>query len=192
MRKLILIIIIFAGCNKKEDRPPQPPTSIKVLENITNLPISGADVTLRNYDSLLFQGVTDANGICLVPFLHFNNMESQMSVTHLQKYWSDFHKDTTIRLTPYGWLQLRIHKVGNYTPGSRLILFQSNQDGSVYHATDVNTAEDSLIVAFCFGNQINNINWRVVDMGQNLSVDGYLNGLQIPRFDTLKNVTLDY
>ena len=191
MRKLILIIIIFAGCNKKEDQPPTPPISIKVLESITNLPISGAYVILRNFDTVLFQGVTDDNGICLVPSLHYNNVESAMSV-YKQKYWDDYHKDTTVYLTPYGWLQLRIHRVGNYTPGSRLILFQVNQNGSMNHATDVNAAEDSLIVAFCFGNQINNINWRVVDMGQNLSVDGNLNGLQIPRFDTLKNVTLSY
>ena len=191
MKKLILIILIFAGCSKKEEQ--LHPTSIKVLESITNLPISGADVVLHKYydNTVLFQGVTNANGICLVPSLHYNDVESVMSVVK-QKYWDDHHKDTTVHLTPYGWLQLRIHKVGNYTPGSRLILFQFNQNGSMSHATTVNTAEDSLIVAFCFGNQENNIDWRVVDVGQNRSTDGTLNGLQIPRFDTLKNVTLDY
>ena len=192
MRKLILIIIIIAGCSKKEDQPPQPPTSIKVLENITNLPISGADVTLRNNDTTLFHGVTDANGICLVPSLYYNDVESVMSVTHIQKYWSDYRKDTTVYLIPYGWLQLRIHKVGNYTPGSRLLLFQISQSESVYHVTDVNSAEDSLVVAFCHGNQQTRIEWRVVDMGQNRSTEGTIDWLQIPRFDTLKNITLDY
>jgi len=134
MRKLILIIIIFAGCSKKDDQPPTP-ISIKVLENITNLPISGAEVTLRNNDTILFQGVTDANGICLVPSLNFSDVGSLMSVTHYQKYWSDFHKDTTVYLTPYGWLQLRIHKVSNYTPGSKLFLSMINQDLSRTHIT---------------------------------------------------------
>ena len=146
----------------------------------------------KYYDNtILFQDVTNANGICLVPSLYYNDAETVMSVVK-QKYWDDVHKATTVHLTPYGWLQLRIHKVGNYTPGSRLLLFEFNQDRSMSFVTDVNTADDSLIVAFCFGNQENNIDWRVVDVGQNRQTDGTLNGLQIPRFDTLKNVTLNY
>jgi hypothetical protein len=190
MRKLILVIIIFAGCSKKEE---QPLTSIKVLESITNLPVSGADVTLSEPYSatVAFQGVTDDNGICLVPSLIYNTVGTGMYVMK-QKYWTyGFREDTTVHLTPYGWLQLRIHKVGNYTAGSRLLLTQFDQSGSVYFVTDVNTAEDSLIVAFCYGNQQTRIEWAVHD-GQNPGAAGTIDWLQIPRFDTLKNVTLEY
>jgi len=73
MRRLILGIIIFAGCIKAEDRTPIP---IKVLETVTKLPVSDAYVTIAKCTDycnnpgmgrLVFGGYTDANGICQVP-----------------------------------------------------------------------------------------------------------------------------
>ena len=43
-----------------------------------------------------------------------------------------------------------------------------------------------------FGNQENHIDWQVVDPDFNLVANGTLNGLQIPGFDTVINVTLNY
>jgi len=196
MRKLILVIIIFASCTKK-DKPNL--TSVKVQESVTNLPVSAADVALLrcNYGcpfgaTVLFQGVTDDNGICQVPSGNYGDTESYM-VVWKTKYWPfEVQKNTTVYITPEGWLQLRINRVGNYPVGSRLLLNLYNQNGSRSDLTDYNTAADTLILVKGFGSQQNKIDWQVVDAGFNLVTNGTLNGLQIPRFDTLKNVTLNY
>jgi hypothetical protein len=107
-------------------------------------------------------------------------------------YWPFLtQKSTTVYVTPEGWLQLRIDRVGNYSVGSQLTLNISDQTGSRSDITHYNTAADSLIMVKGFGSQQNKIDWQVVD-ASNLVTNGTLNGLQIPKFDTLKNVTLNY
>jgi len=194
MRKLILVVFIFAGC-KKDDKPT---TAIQVLENVTNVPVSGANLALftSTFGGIggrtLFQGVTDANGICKVPSEHYNNSESEMNVVK-EKYWPFLvQKSTTVYITPEGWLKLRIHQVGNHPAGSKLLLNLFDQYGLRSDLTDYNTAVDSLVLVKGFGSQQNKIDWQVVDAAFNLITYGTLNGLQIPRLDTLKNVTLDY
>ena len=195
MRKLILAVFIFAGCSKKEDKPT---TAIQVQENVTNAPVIGADVVLFTsawggaLGRTLFQGVTDVNGICDVPSEHYNNSASEMNVVK-EKYWPFLvQKSTTVYITPEGWLKLRIHQVGNYPAGSKLLLNLYDQYGLRSDLTDYSTAVDSLILVKGFGSQQNKIDWQVVDATFNLITYGTLNGLQIPRLDTLKNVTLDY
>ena len=195
MRKLILVVFIFAGCDKPTEDSTIP---VKVLESVTNSPVSGADMVLFTsswggaFGRTLFQGVTDANGICQVPSEHYNNSESEMNVTRT-KYWPFLtQKSTTVYITPEGWLKLRIHQLGNYPAGSKLLLNLYDQYGLRSDLTDYNTAVDSLVLVKGFGSQQNKIDWQVVDAGFNLIANGTLNGLQIPRLDTLKNVTLDY
>jgi len=195
MRKLILVVFIFAGCDKPTEDPTIP---ITVLESVTNSPVSGANLALftSTFGGIggrtLFQGVTDANGNCNVPSEHYNNSESEMNVTKA-KYWPFLvQKSTTVYITPEGWLKLRIHQLGNYPAGSKLLLNLYDQYGLRSDLTDYNTAVDSLVLVKAFGSQQNKIDWQVVDPAFNLITYGTLNELQIPRFDTLKNVPLDY
>ena len=194
MRKLILVFLIFAGCSKEK----KPTTDIKVLESVTDVAVSGANLALftSTFGGIggrtLFQGVTDANGICKVPSEAYSDPLSEMNVWKA-KYWPfEVQKNTTVHITPEGWLKLRIQQVGNYPAGSKLLLAIYNHNSSRTDLTEYNTAVDSLILVKGFGSQENNIDWQVVDAGFNLMASGILNGLQIPRFDTLKNVTLDY
>ena len=193
MRNLILIIFIFSGCKK------EPSTSIQVLESVTNFPLGGADVFLSicsnsscNGGTLLFKGVTDNNGICQVS--SENYIDANTMYVDKEKYWFETQKNTTVYLTPEGWVQLRIRKVGNYPVDSELVLTTVSESGRPY-ITLYSTlwVVDSLISVTAFGGQINKIDWQVVPVSTNIPVaNGTLTGLQIPRFDTLKNVTLNY
>jgi hypothetical protein len=196
MRKLILIIIIFAGCSKKEDKPS---TAITVLEKVTNLPISAADVFVNTGDPAnllsgrnLFTSVTDDNGICQVPSELYD--DATWMYVGEKKHWPfQDQKNTTIYLTPEGWLQLHFHQVGNYPVDSDLLLTMVGESGWP-DPTLYGTARfaDTLYTVRAFGSQQNKIDWQVRDAGHNIIANGTLTGLQIPRFDTLKNVTLDY
>ena len=196
MKKLIFGLIIFAGC-EIEVKPDL--TSIEVVESITNLPVSDATLSLFKCNfgcpfgaNVLFTDVTDANGICKVPSENFNDIESGMNVVK-PKYWPfEVQKSTIVFLEPEGWVQLRIQKGGNYPVGSKLLLVMNNQSGSRPDLTEYNVAVDSLILIKGYGNQQNKIEWQVVDGGFTLVNYGTLDGLQIPRFDTLNNVTLNY
>ena len=195
IKKFYLIIIIFSGC-KKENK--QDLTTIKVVESITNLAVRGATVALFKCDygcpfgaNILFKGDTDENGTCQVAAESYNDASSVVNVVKI-KYWPFLvKKSTTLSITPEGWLQLRIHKAGNYPVGSKLLLNLFDQSDRS-DLTQYNTAADGLILVKAFGGQQNKINWQVVDVNFNLLNNGTLNGLQIPRFDTLKNITLNY
>jgi hypothetical protein len=197
MRKLILVIFIFVGCSKKEKEEDKPKTPIKVLETVTNLPVGGADLVLFTsiwggaYGRTLFQGVTDDKGICQVPSENYSDATSEMNVVKA-KYWPFLtQKNTIVYMTPEGWLKLRIHQVGNYPAGSVLNLKMVSESGRQEN-TYYNDAVDSLISIKAFGNEQNKIEWQVVDASNNLVTYGTTNWLQIPRFDTLKNVILEY
>ncbi len=196
MKKLIFVLIIFASC-EIEEKPSL--TSIEVVESVTNLPVRDATLSLYRCNfgcpfgpNVLFTSVTDANGICQVPSENYTDVESMMYVAK-EKYWPfEVQKKTIVFLEPEGWLQLRILNGDNYPLGSRLLLDLYSQSGSRSDLTDYNTVMDSLVLIRGFGSQQNKIDWQVVDGGYNLIKNGTLNGLQIPRFDTLKNVTLNY
>ena len=194
MRKLILGFLIFAGCSKEEEKRT---TAIKVLEYATNLPIAAADVLvcegdLQTVNYLLFRGVTDDNGICLVPSDKYD--DADLIFVEKVSYWTSKKlKNTTIHLSPEGWLQLRTHRVSNYPADAslyiRLLSDAGRSDGTSFGS--VNTA-DSLYTILAFGNIENRIAWEVIDTSPNVIANGTLNGLLVPGYDTLKNVTLNY
>ena len=195
MRKLILVIFIFVGCSKKPDDKPQTP--IKVLETVTNLPVSGADLALFTsiwggaYGTTLFRGVTDDKGICQVPSEHYNNATSEMNVGKANYHNFLVQKNTTVYITPKGWLKLRIHQVGNYPVGTTLNLTMVSESGRS-EFTPVNAAADSLVSLLAFGNEQNKLDWQVIDPYLGLINYGTSNWVKIPKLDTLKNVTFDY
>jgi len=88
-------------------------------------------------------------------------------------------------MTPMGWIQLRLHKVGNYPAGSSLALTIISESG---RREAINIVET---FPLAFGGQKNKIDWQVTNAGLPIA-SGTLDGLQVPRFDTLKNVTLNY
>jgi hypothetical protein len=197
MKKYILILVLFAGC-KKESKQDLTTTTIKVVESVTNLPVSGATVVLSKCDygcplglgaTIFFNGLTDANGTCQVLSENYNDPSSIINVAKT-KYWPfNVIKSTTLSLIPEGWMQLRIIKTANYPVGSKLILSLWNEAEDYIDTKYYNTAADSIILVKGFGSQLNKINWQV----SNSSVlnDGTFNQ-QIPRFDTVKSPTLNY
>jgi hypothetical protein len=196
MKKFILILaIIISGC-KKEDR--QNLTTIKVVESITGLPVSGANLTLLRCKygcpfgaTVLSKGISDNNGICQVPTEHYIDATSLNVLT--TKYWPfAVEKNTTVSMTAEGWIQLRIHRTGTYPTGSKLLLTIHGQSASMTDITEYNTAADSLLQVKGFGSQQNKMDWQVVDASFNLLNNGTINELQVPRFDTLKSLTLNY
>jgi len=98
--------------------------------------------------------------------------------------------DATVTLSPEGWLRLNIHKAGTYPAGTHLSISVVSQSGLRTDLTQYNTATDSVLLIRAFGGQKNAINWQV--QGATLLNYGSLTNLQIPRFDTLKNITLNY
>jgi hypothetical protein len=197
MKKFILIAVLFTCC-KKENRSVAT-TSIHVVESITNLPVSGVTVRFMRCNfgcpfgpKILFRGITDANGVCQVPSEHYNDATSEMQVLK-EKYWPfSVQKNTTVSITPEGWLQLAIHKAKIYPAGTSLYVNLVNQSGSWSHTMEHSTETDTLFLITAFGGQQHHIDWQVLDTNRNAIKSGTLNGLQIPRFDTLKNITLDY
>ena len=191
----VILLIGLHSCKKTHT----PTTDIRVLESVTNSPVSGAYLSLFrcNYGcpfgpKVFFRGVTDNNGTCQVPSENYNDAASELSIGKT-KYWPfEVQKSTIVFLTPEGFLQLRIRKVGNYPVGSKLLLDLYNQSGSRSDLTDYSTAVDSLIMLRAYGSQQNKIDWQVVDVNFKLVNYGTLNGLQIPKFDTLKNTVLNY
>ncbi|CAN5213774.1 hypothetical protein BH23BAC1_BH23BAC1_49620 [soil metagenome] len=127
-----------------------------------------------------------------MPSEHYNDTTSTMNVIKLN-YWPYLVEKTTVAsITPEGWLKLQIHKAGNYPLESRLLLNLSDHSGSRSDLTEYNTSTDSIIFIKAFGGQLNKINWQVVDESIGLLNNGTLQALQVPKFDTLKNITLNY
>lgn len=201
MSKTIFIALVAFNlfANGGKNKPDAVFVQVKVVEAVTNSPVSGASLTLFrcNYGcpfgpNILFTGVTDNNGICRVSSKIYNDSTVEMNVTKA-KYWPfEVQKNTIVSITPEGWMQLLIHKVNSYPAGSKLKLNLKNQPGSRSDLTEYNAANDSLILVKAFGGQENKIDWQVVDPNFNLIHYGTLSGLQIPRLDMLKNSTLNY
>ena len=57
------------------------------------------------------------------------------------KYWPSFvvQKNTTVYITPEGWLKLRIHQVGNYPVGAKLNLTMVSESGRPDESTTIST-----------------------------------------------------
>ena len=201
----MLVVIIFAGCNKQQDNPS---TTIKVLETVTNLPVNGAYVSVYKcfryctgapgvgYSYSIFIDSTDVNGICHVPTQNYQ--DGSWITIEQPDYWkADVGKSTTVYVAPMGWLQLRIRKVHSYPSNTYFELFMSDESGR-YGDSRIFTGDeavDTLITLYAFGAQKNKIEWQLYSVYPDNTTplaNGTLDALTVPRFDTLKNVTLDY
>lgn len=196
MKKFLIIAIFFSGCEKENDPVF---TEIQVVETGTSIPVNGATVYFFRCNfgcpfgpTILFEGVTDNNGYVEVPSEHYNDATSTMNVIKIN-YWPYIVEKTTVAsITPEGWIKLQIHKEGNYPVDSRLFLNLSDQFESREDITEYNISTDSIIFIKGFGGQLNKIGWHVVDVNNDVINDGTLNDLKVLKFDTLKNITLNY
>jgi hypothetical protein len=194
MKKILLLAAFFVACKKN---PAIDTTPVKVVEDVSNRPVDNAMLVIQRCDfgcplgpKVLFKGQTDNNGICQVPSESYATTGASMNVTK-PKYWEfETQYNTTVTLAPEGWLRLNIHKAGTYPAGTVLVLVVVNQTGTRSELTQYNTASDSVLLIKAFGGQRNKIDWQV--QGATLLNNGSLPDLQIPRFDTLKNITLNY
>ena len=199
MRKIIILLFLFSACSKGGKDDETKNTEIKVVEPISSLAVKGATVSLFqcNYGcpfgaKVLFTGPTNDNGICSVPAEHYNDVTATMNVVK-DKYWPfTIQRNTLVTLEPEGWLKLKIHATRTYTPGSKLLVVIKNELATKSDLTEYNVATDSTIMIRAYGAQKNKIEWQVVNSGFNLVSNGSLNDLQVPRFDTLRNSTLNY
>lgn len=193
MKKSLLIVVLFMACKKGKNED----VTITVLETGTNTPVSAASVYLFRYnldfiEVPVFSGVTDVNGAVAMDAQKYGSG----SVVRIEKqqYWKfEGTKNTTLYVTPVGWLQLRLHPSQAYPPGTFLQLVVSTQDGSGSGSlTEVAADTDSTVSLFGFGNKPNKIFWRVYSDAPALDKNGTINNLEVPRFDTLHVTTLDY
>jgi len=194
---LIIIGLLIASCKKHNDT-----VQIKVTDQVTNTPVDGARVTVYKcgafdcyFGSLdLFSGITDKNGICNIPSDNYN--EAVFARVEKTNYWSfDAMKTNSKTIIPAGWIRLRILKTSNYPEGSSLNIFISSQltnssgsgfgSNNIYHA-----AADSSILIKAFGGQTNKIEWQVNGAGTAGNRGSW--NQQVPRLDTVKNITLSY
>jgi len=202
MRKLLPILIVFSACKKSGDSNSTSTVSITVTETVSGQPVTGASVSLHRCANLgcafgtvtEFQGTTNNSGTCNVPVANYNNVPVWNDAIFVTKvnYWPQtFSKSTSLSITPKGWMQIRIVKGANYPQGSKLKLNVWNQgQPSNVNLEEFNIASDSLIVVSGFGNQLNKIDWQVSD-NLNLFKSGTWNQ-QVPRLDTVRNITLNY
>lgn len=205
MKKLLIILLLFSSCKK----PSSPSVNIQVNELITGSPVAGATVSLNRCAAAgcifgivtEFSGVTDNSGIVWVPQDKYDNVPFWNEATYITKtnYWPEiFMKATSFSLTPMGWMSLRIIKGTSYPQGSVLTItsWRLTQPPNIAHLGKINTQEfnvaaDSIVIIKGFGNQLNKITWQVVDAGRNLLNNGTWNQ-QVPRLDTVRNITLNY
>mgnify|MGYP006943056962 CR=1 FL=1 len=110
------------------------------------------------------------------------------------KYWRFDHDfiEYLVYLQPEGWVQLRIRKANFYPSDSKLFITIKSTTENKVDFSEFNTGSDSLIMVRGFGNTVNNIEWKVSSEYLGLMKSGAINGLEIPKFDTLTGFTLNY
>lgn len=206
----LLSILFVTGCSKKDNGGSSPSVSISVTDLMTSTKVSGATVSLRRCASLgcvfgiveEFKGQTDHNGTVSVPQDKYDKIPDWNEATQITSpdYWPEiFKKATSFSITPYGWMRLRIIRGSNYPPGSRLLIRTNRQIqppnsayGGYSDLKDFNAAADSSLLIKGFGNHLNKIDWQVYDpSGAGVVKSGSWNQ-QIPKLDTIKNITLNY
>ncbi len=106
MKKRLLIVILFSACEKEHDPVS---TAIHVVETDTGIPVNDATAVFFRCNfgftfgpTLLFEGVTDNNGIVEVPSEHYKDIAPTMNVIKLN-YWPYLVEKTTLAsMTPEG------------------------------------------------------------------------------------------
>ena len=200
MKKIIIIVILFASCNKQGDGPPTNTIPLTVLEPVSDLPVKDAQViffecTLGCIGSnTRFTGLTDENGVCNVPSESFNNSSVEMNI-YKEGYWPFFipaQRSRKATLSPEGWLRLSIPANTNIPLGSYLNITIGPKrlpygwgETTTYYDT-----QDIVLLIKGFGGELNRINWQLVSENSHLISYDSLD-VEIPRFDTTANVTLN-
>jgi len=201
MKKICLIVLIlFVACKKPAD--PIPTVDLLVKDAANSQAVSGASVTLKRCANAgcafgvvtEFQGTTDSNGILHVPGENYNNVPVWNDAVYVTRtnYWpQSFSKSTTVSITPYGWVSLRIIRGANYPQGSVLKIAVQSASQPLYSPHEFSTtAADTSIVISGFGNEVNRIEWQV--FGNSTVYNSGVLNQQFPRLDTLQTITLNY
>lgn len=195
MKKLLFILLVFTSCKKEPES-----VKIQVRDAISNTNVKGVTVDLHRctfatnplcgliaYRS----NITGDDGSC-----RFTKNEYDQTIqiaVNKTDYWGSslIPKTLLVIIYPEGWMRLRITRGTNYPSQSRLNITMNNSLTGFYSITGFNTAEDSSILVRGYGGQLNKIDWEVRDPVSNLLASGTWNQ-QIPRLDTVKNITLNY
>jgi hypothetical protein len=195
MKKFLFALLLFTACKKSGSNKME----IVIREPVSGTPVQGATVTLIRCNfgcpfggTTLFNEQTDANGKVYVSSSAFSDASGGMAVEK-SKYWPVglTTPAVAVSLTPEGWLRIRILKGGNYPAAANLKIVTHNQTGDpLIDTREFSLANDSSILVRGFGGQLNKLDWQVSD---NLTVynSGTFNQ-QVPRLDTVKNITLNY
>jgi 5-hydroxyisourate hydrolase-like protein (transthyretin family) len=202
MKKICLAaLILLAACKKPGDGDSISTVNIQVKDATSGQPVSGALVSLYRCANLgcawgtveEFRGTTDNDGICAVPSANYNNVPVWNDAIYVVKenYQTQFFsKSTTVSIKPYGWMAVKIARGSNYPQGAQLIFLVEETGQSNYleaQRFDANT--DSTIILKGYGNQQNQINWQV---SNSAVLNSGMWNQQVPRLDTVKNITLNY
>jgi hypothetical protein len=202
MKKICLsMLVLFLACKKPSKQDSFPAVDIQVKDATTGQPVSGAVVSLRRCANAgcawgtveEFRGTTDNDGICPVPSANYNNVPVWNDAIYVVKenYQTQFFsKSTTVSIKPYGWMAVKIARGSNYPQAAQLIFLVEETGQSNYlEAQRFNVTTDSTIILRGYGNQQNQINWQV---SNSAVLNSGMWNQQVPRLDTVKNITLNY
>ena len=197
MKKLLLILLFFAGCKKDSASDVQ----VLVKDAVTNTPVKGVEVGIHRctiYTNTLCgliayrSAITGDNGSC--SFNKDDYAQAMTIKTSKSDYWEIFEPvSNSLRIYPEGWMQLRIIRGANYPPKSKLNITMTNLltgSNSSTHYFQYNTTVDSSVLMRGYGGLSNKIDWSVVDsLSKELNTGTWFQ--LIPRLGTV-NVTLNY
>lgn len=197
MKRFLFILLVLAACKKGGS---DKGTQIHLKESKSGTAIQGVTVKLLRCDfgcpfggKKLFEGLTDAEGNVYVNPKDYADASGGMSIEK-PKYWSLGFTlpQTSVTMIPEGWLRIRILKTGSYPAAAKLKLTIHSEPLSpdMLDIQEYFTAADSSILLRGYGAQLNRIDWQVSD-NITLYNSGTFNQ-QVPKFDTVKNVTLNY
>ncbi len=202
MKKICLaLLVLFAACKKPGEGESFPAVNIQVKDATTGQPVSGAIVSLHRCANAgcawgsveEFRGTTDNDGICQVPSANYNNVPDWNDAIYVGKenyQPQTFGKSTTISIKPYGWMAVKITRGSNYPQGAKLIfLVEETGQANYLDAQRFDVTTDSTIILRGYGNQQNQVNWQV---SNSAVLNSGMWNQQVPRLDTVKNVTLNY
>jgi len=189
MKKIFIIVLLFASCKKIESHRQSVFVSITVLEPVSDLPVANAMIILSDrWNTPSHIGWTNENGVCdNVPSEIFNSSLYEFNIVK-DRYWPSGSKILKATLSPEGWLRLYIPAyTGSYlniTIGPKRLPYGWGES-TTYH--DV---QDTVLLIKAFGGEQNRINWQLIsDSSYLISYDSL--DVEIPRFDTTANVTLN-
>ena len=191
MKRILFLVFVLASCKKEANHSGD--VSMMVVDKVTNTPIKGAAVSVSRASTVLLTTVTDGKGSFQLASEYFNDATIAINITK-EKYWDNaFSKTSILKLVPEGWLQVRVHKTGTYPALSKIILEASTTpEKDMTTAKCFMTPSDSTINIRAVGGQQHELDWRVTDANDRSLNSGALSNLQVPRFDTVKNITVDY